>query len=88
MLPQAWVPASRPQIGLLRHRPCVGVDSRDKASQERGVQSARANLRWGWEHHTGRDWAPIDLMVVTFHLCASVSSSVNGDIVKAKPMCF
>lgn len=88
MLPRAWVPASRPQIGLLGHRPRVGVDSRDKASQGRGVQSARANLRWAWEHHIGRDWAPIDLMVVTFRLCASVSSSVNGDIVKTKPMSF
>lgn len=66
-----------------------GIDSRDKASQRGGAGGGgglviQNKSEVGMGAPTGIGCVPIDLKGVTFHLGASVSSSINGNIVKTK----
>lgn len=63
-----------------------GIDSRDKASRwgAGGGLVIQNKSEVGMGAPIGIGCVPIDLKGVTFHLGASVSSSINGNIVKTK----
>lgn len=74
------------RLELLHHSPRLGSSGTEthRHSLQRKSPVSQTKTVVGWEHHIGGGWTLTGLMGVTSHLCASVSSPVNGDTVKAK----